>query len=58
MFEYVLACEGKWIHSTYAQNGSYWEMFTYAVLVNSHFYTVGLAIYFVANKLSKKKKRM
>jgi hypothetical protein len=32
--------EGKWIHSTYAQNGIFWEMFTYAVLVNSHFYTI------------------
>ena len=32
--------EGKWIHSTYAQNGNFSEMFTYAVLVNSHFYTI------------------
>ena len=34
------ATEGKWIHSTYAQNGNFSELFTYAVLVNSHFYII------------------
>jgi hypothetical protein len=35
--------DGKWIHSTYAQNGTFWEMFTYAVLINSHFYLISFA---------------
>jgi hypothetical protein len=35
--------EGKWIHSTYAQSGNFEEMFTYAVLINSHFYMITFA---------------
>jgi hypothetical protein len=34
---------GKWIHSSYAKEGGSLDMYTYAVLVNSHFYMVTLA---------------
>lgn len=34
---------GKWIHSTYSKNNGFLDMFTYVVLVNSHFYMITFA---------------
>ncbi|MBS1664008.1 MAG: hypothetical protein JST68_23385 [Bacteroidetes bacterium] len=43
---------GKWVHSTYSQDSTYEERFTYIVLVNSHFYTIVFFMYKPMNMTS------